>query len=48
MMDFFYEDDHRPESPMHPFEAIKKCIVKTGDLGGRASRSEFHSSVTYG
>ena len=41
MMDFFYEDDHRPESPMHPFEAIKKCIVKTGDLGGRASRSEF-------
>jgi len=41
MMDFFYEDDHRPEFPMHPFEAIKKSLVKTGDLGGRASRSEF-------
>ena len=34
MMDFFYEDDHRPTSPIHPIEAVKKLLVKTGDLGG--------------
>ena len=24
MMDFFYEDDHRPTSPIHPIEAGKE------------------------
>ena len=46
-MDFFYEDDHRPTSPIHPIEAVKKLLVKTGDLGGRASRSEFWNSFWF-
>ena len=28
MMEFFYEDDHRPASPIHPIEAVKKLLVK--------------------
>ena len=47
MMEFFYEDDHRPASPIHPIEAVKKLLVKTGDLGGRASRSEFWNSFWF-
>ena len=47
MMEFFYEDDHRPASPIHPIEAVKKLLVKTGDFGGRASRSEYWNSFWF-
>ena len=40
-MDRYYEEEHRPSQAMTILESLKTCVVKSGDWGGRASRSEF-------
>ena len=40
-MALYYQENHRPTRSMTYLEAIKTGMVKTGDFGGRASRSEF-------
>ena len=40
-MDRYYEEEHRPSQAMTVLESLKTCVVKSGDWGGRASRSEF-------
>ena len=42
-MDIYYQESHRPTRPMTYDGAIKTCLVKTVDMNGRASRSEFWS-----
>ena len=47
MMDFFYEDDHRPTSPIHPIEGGKETSSEDRRPWGRASRSEFWNSFWF-
>ena len=50
MMEFFYEDDHRPASPIHPIEAVKNRYGKDRRPWGRASEIgilEFSGSTFY-
>ena len=42
-MDLYYQENHRPTRPMTYDGAIKTCLVKSGDMNGRGTRSEFWS-----